>query len=178
MWPDDVIHAQIEERRRQAAAARLLREARARQKELARVEHVRLPWCEAQGNASKRRPSVIKGLSTAGIWSEDIQKSLLPFYRDVLGLPLSVDTPGFVVLGRGAAGTPSVTLGTHSEVKGKNMDPARHMVGLATDDIQADVQRLKSRGVEFIAEPEVFDNVTVATFKDPEGNYIQLLQFK
>jgi len=119
---------------------------------------------------------MIKGLSTAGIWSEDIQKSLLPFYRDVVGLPVSVDTPGFVVLGSNARG-PSVTLGTHSEVKGKNADPARHMVGLETDDIQADYQRLKSKGVEFIEEPAKFDNVTVATFKDPEGNYVQLLQF-
>jgi len=120
---------------------------------------------------------VIKGLGTAGIWSEDIQKSLLPFYRDVLGLPLSVDTPGFVVLGSGGPGTPAVTLGTHSEVKGKNMDPARHMVGFLTDDIQADFQRLKAKGVEFIEEPAEFPNVTVATFKDPEGNYVQLLQF-
>ena len=119
---------------------------------------------------------MIKGLSTAGIWSEDIQKSLLPFYRDVVGLPVSVDTPGFVVLGNNTRG-PSVTLGTHSDVRGKNADAARHMVGLETDDIQSDCQRLKSKGVEFIEEPTKFDQVTVATFKDPEVNYIQLLQF-
>jgi predicted enzyme related to lactoylglutathione lyase len=119
---------------------------------------------------------MIEGLSTAGIWSEDIQKTLLPFYRDVIGLPVSIDTPGFVVLGNSPRG-PSVTLGTHSEVKGRNNDPARHMVGLETDDIQADCQRLKSQGVEFIEEPTKFDQVTVATFKDPEGNYVQLLQF-
>ncbi len=119
---------------------------------------------------------MIKGLSTAGIWSEDIQKNLLPFYRDVIGMPVSVDTPGFVVLGSNPRG-PSMTLGTHSEVKGKNTDPARHMVGFETDDIQADFQRLKSKGVEFIEEPTKFDQVTVATFKDPEGNYVQLLQF-
>jgi predicted enzyme related to lactoylglutathione lyase len=120
---------------------------------------------------------VITGLSTAGIWSEDIQKSLLPFYRDVLGLPVAVDTPEFVVLGSNPTG-PSVTLGTHSDVKGKNPDPARHMVGLATDDVHGEVERLKSRGVEFIDDGQDFGNVTVATFKDPEGNYIQLVQFK
>jgi len=119
---------------------------------------------------------MIKGLSTAGIWSEDIQKNLLPFYRDVVGLPLSVDTPEFVVLGSNPRG-PSVTLGTHSEVKGKNADPARHMVGLETDNIEAECGRLKAKGVEFVSEPEKFDQVTVATFKDPEGNYVQLLQF-
>lgn len=57
-----------------------------------------------------------------------MQKNLLPFYRDVLGMTVAVDTPEFVVLGANAAG-PSVTLGTHSQVKGKNADPARHMVG-------------------------------------------------
>lgn len=119
---------------------------------------------------------MIKGLSTAGIWSEDIQKNLLPFYRDVLGLAVAVDTPEFVVLGSNPRG-PSVTLGTHSEVKGKNADSARHMVGLETDDIEAEVQRLKSKGVQFVEDPTKFDQVTVATFLDPEGNYIQLLQF-
>ena len=120
---------------------------------------------------------MITGLGTAGIWSEDIRKHLVPFYRDVLGLPLAVDMPEFVVLGSNPQG-PSVTLGTHSDVKGNNPDPARHMVGFLTDDIHGDVKRLKSKGVEFIDEGEDFDTVTVATFKDPEGNYIQLLQFK
>jgi hypothetical protein len=31
--------------------------------------------------------------------------------------------------------------------------------------------------VSFVAAPEKFDNVTVATMIDPEGNYVQLLQF-
>jgi len=118
---------------------------------------------------------MIKGLSTAGIWSEDIQKKLLPFYRDVLGLKVAVDTPEFVVFGQPQG--PAVTLGTHSEVHGDNKDAARHMVGLLTDDVQGDYERLKKKGVEFLGEPEKFPQATVATFKDPEGNYVQLLQF-
>ncbi len=120
---------------------------------------------------------MITGLGSAGIWSEDIQKKLVPFYRDILGLPLAVDTPEFVVLGSNPQ-APSLTLGTHSEVKGNNADPARHMVGLTSDDITGDVERLKSKSVDFIDEGQDFGNVTVATFKDPEGNYIQLVQFK
>jgi predicted enzyme related to lactoylglutathione lyase len=119
---------------------------------------------------------MIKGLSTAGIWSEDIQKTLLPFYRDVLGMSVAVDTPEFVVLGNNPQG-PAVTLGTHSQVKGQNADPARHMVGLAVDDVRAEYERLKAKGVEFVDEPTDFGQVTVCTLKDPEGNYVQLLQF-
>ena len=100
---------------------------------------------------------------------------MLPFYRDTLGLKISIETPGFVVFGDPTG--PSFALGTHSEVKGKNNDPARHMVGFLTDDIEAEVAGLKSKGVEFVSDPEKFDQVTVATLKDPEGNYVQLLQF-
>lgn len=83
---------------------------------------------------------MITGLRGATIWSEDLN-NLLPFYRDVLGLRIGLETPGFVVLGD--PGEPALGLGTHSEVRGRNADPARHMVGLATDDITADWKRLK-----------------------------------
>ena len=116
---------------------------------------------------------MVKGLAGASIWSADLN-NLLPFYRDTIGLKTRFESPAFVVFGDENAAT--LALGTHSEVKGKNMDPARHMVALATDDVEAEFQRLKSKGVEFIEEPTKFDQVTIATFKDPEGNYIQLFQ--
>ena len=117
---------------------------------------------------------MIKGLCIASVWSADLN-NLLPFYRDVIGLEVSLEAPGFVVLGNPRG--PAVALGTHSDVHGKNADAARHMVGLETDDIEGEFQRLKARGVEFIEEPTKFDAVTVATFKDPEENLVQLLQF-
>jgi len=80
---------------------------------------------------------MITGLRGASIWSEDLQ-NLLPFYRDVLGLEVSVQTPRFVVLG-------GLGLGTHSEVRGRNADPARHMVGLTSSDLTADWTRIAWR---------------------------------
>lgn len=118
---------------------------------------------------------MIKGLAGASIWSEDLNK-LLPFYRDVLGLAVRIETPGFVVMGD--AGAPALSLGTHSEVRGRNADPARHMVGLLTDDVAADAKRLKGAGVVFVEDPKDYGNLWLATLKDPEGNLIQLLQFK
>ena len=111
---------------------------------------------------------MITGLSTASIWSEDHSR-LLPFYRDVLGLAVTIDTPQFVVLGK-------LGLGTHSQVKGRNVDPARHMVGLDTTDIMAEWKRLKTVGVEFIEDPKDYGNLWIATLKDPEGNLVQLFQ--
>ena len=117
---------------------------------------------------------VIKGLRVSSIWSEDLN-TLLPFYRDILGLKVGLQTPGFVVLGD--PNGPAVALGTHSEVRGKASDPARHIVGFDTDDIKGDCARLESAGVEFVEEPNQQDGVWIATFKDPEGNLLQLLQF-
>ena len=117
---------------------------------------------------------MITGLRGATIWSEDLS-NLLPFYRDVLGLPVAVETPAFVVLGRREG--PSLALGTHSEVHGRNADPARHMIGVTTDDLTSDYKRLKDAGVDFIEAPTDYPNVRVATLKDPDGNLVQLLQF-
>ena len=118
---------------------------------------------------------MITGLRGASIWSEDLNK-LLPFYRDVLGLTVRVETPGFVVFG--GPNTPALGLGTHSDVRGRNSDPARHMVGLTTDDVTTDWKRLKGAGVEFVEDPKDYGNVRIATLKDPEGNLVQLLQFR
>jgi predicted enzyme related to lactoylglutathione lyase len=116
---------------------------------------------------------MIKQFAGASIWSEDLN-NLLPFYRDVLGLKVAMESPDFVVLGVDQPGVPSLGLGTHSEVHGRNTDPARHMVGLASDDLAADWKRLKEAGVEFIQDPTDYGDLSIATLKDPEGNLVQL----
>jgi predicted enzyme related to lactoylglutathione lyase len=94
---------------------------------------------------------MIKGLRGATIWSEDLN-NLLPL------------------------GPPRLALGTHSEVHGRNADPARHMVGLATDGVTADWKRSKNAGVEFVEDPTDYGTLRIATLKDPECNLVQLLQ--
>lgn len=116
---------------------------------------------------------MIKGLRGATTWSEDLN-NLLPFYRDLLGLPIAIQIPGFVVLG--TLGAATLALGTHSAVHGRNTDPARHMVALETDDIDAEWKRLRGAGVEFIEDPADSGQLRIATLRDPEGNLVQLLQ--
>ena len=120
---------------------------------------------------------MIKQFAGASIWSEDLN-NLLPFYRDVLGLKVVSESERFVVVGGDSPDAPALGLGSHSEVHGRNADPARHMIGLASDDIEADWQRLKSAGVEFIQDPTDYGDILVATLKDPEGNLVQLWQFR
>ena len=121
---------------------------------------------------------MIKKFAGASIWSEDLN-NLLPFYRDKLGLKVVHESEGFVVLGEENPESATLGLGTHSEVHGRNSDPARHMVGLESDDMPADWQRLKEAGVEFIEDPTDYGgDMAIATLKDPEGNLVQLWQYR
>ncbi len=113
------------------------------------------------------------GLSGATIWSGDLN-NLLPFYRDVLGMKVTFESPEFAVLSQGEGG--NLGIGTHSQVKGKASDPYRLMVGLNSDDLDADFRRLEAAGVEFIERPTEYDGLRIATLRDPEGNIIQLCQ--
>lgn len=117
---------------------------------------------------------MIKNFVSHVTWSADLN-NLMPFYRDLLGLTATFEMPDFVGFGTFDSGM--FCLGTHSDVKGNNPDPARHMVGFTVDDIQAEFKRLKENGVEFIEEPnQQGDNFWIATCKDPEGNLVQLFQ--
>ena len=118
---------------------------------------------------------MITKFAGASIWSEDLN-NLLPFYRDVLGLKVVSETAGFVLLGKDRPDAPALALGTHSNVHGRNADPARHMIGLESDDLNADWQRLQQAGVEFIENPTDYGDLLLATLQDPEGNLVQLWQ--
>ena len=118
---------------------------------------------------------MIIGLRVASIWSEDVN-NLLPFYRDVVGLAVGLKTPGFVIFGD--PNEPALALGTHSEVHGLARDANRHMIMLETDDCIGETRRLRELGVPFVQEPEELEGgLTIATFRDPEGNLVQLGQF-
>ena len=106
------------------------------------------------------------------IWSEDVSR-LVPFYRDVLGLRPAAETEGFVVFILNGAG---LAIGTHSDVQGPSRDPNRVMVNLRVDDCQAEYERLSAQGVEFIRPPTKDAIHIIATFHDPDGNVLQLLE--
>ena len=68
-------------------------------------------------------------------------------------------------------------LSTHDGVDGMTGDPYRIMMNFQVDDIRAVAKRLTSAGVDFVRQPsqEAWGG-WIATFEDPDGNLIQLLQ--
>lgn len=107
------------------------------------------------------------------ITSENPQR-LLDFYHGVVGLPMHENLEGAV-----RAGGATVIFDTHSETAGPNEEPSRFLLNFFVDDLAAEQRRLEERGVSFIrsAGREYWGGV-ISTFADPDGNYLQLIQFK
>lgn len=118
---------------------------------------------------------MLAGIHSVLIWTEDVNR-LLSFYRDVLGLQPEMESDGFVVFQASTGG--QLALGTHSEVEGRSQDPYRVMVNFEVDDCQGEYERLSKAGVEFIRPPSKEDGGVIATFRDPDGNVLQLFQME
>lgn len=102
-------------------------------------------------------------------------RAMRHFYVEILGLPVRSAREGFVNFDLGGG---RLTVAIHSDVAGLNSDPARLMVNLEVEDIDAIHHRLTDAGVRFVRNPEREKwGGKVATLVDPDGNYLQLLEF-
>ncbi|MCY3920324.1 MAG: VOC family protein [Chloroflexi bacterium] len=100
--------------------------------------------------------------------------ALARFYGDVLGLPRRTRShdPVFEVAGS------YIRILDHSGIHGPNGDPARMQLNLFVDDVRAEWRRLRAQGVAFVREPQAEPwGGLVATMTDPDGNYVQILEF-
>ena len=125
------------------------------------------------GLLSKAKPVVI-------ICTRD-RAMALPFYRDVLGLPLLSEDPFAAVFGIAGA---IMRLSDVADWK-----PHAHTIfGFGVGDIQSAVKALAGKGVAFIRYPGFSQDengvwtspdgaAKVAWFKDPDGNNLSLTEF-
>jgi len=107
------------------------------------------------------------------IGSEDPQR-LVDYYTKLLGDPAM--TMGGYTGWR--IGSGFVTVGPHSEVKGRNPSPGRFIWNIETPDVQGVFARFKAAGGIVVTEPYTFEGSPgswIATFEDPDGNYFQLM---
>ena len=101
-------------------------------------------------------------------------EAMVEYYTKVLG------EPGFSDGGYTAwmIGSGWVTVGPHSEVKGRNASPGRLLWNIETNDVQGEFDKMKAAGATVITEPYSFEGSqgsSIATFEDPDGNYFQLM---
>jgi catechol 2,3-dioxygenase-like lactoylglutathione lyase family enzyme len=121
--------------------------------------------------------STISGLAGVLIWTEASRyPAMRSFYRDTLGLEPRSDRDGFINV---AWGDLRLTVSVHPDVVGAARDPLRLMLNLRVDDIAATHARLRDAGVVFARPPEQESwGGWVATFADPDGNTLQLMQLR
>ena len=109
------------------------------------------------------------------IGSENAE-ALAAYYTKVLGEPGMSDS-GYTAW---QIGSGWVTVGPHSEVKGRNASPGRIIWNIESSDVQGDFDRMKAAGATVVTEPYSFElegstGTSIATFEDPDGNYFQLM---
>jgi predicted enzyme related to lactoylglutathione lyase len=117
----------------------------------------------------------IDGLAGVLIWTEaDRFPAMARFYRDTLGLtPRSAKSDFINFDWRGVR----LSIGVHGGVGGASREPSRIMLNLTVADIRAVHARLSRAGVVFSRAPSREDwGGWVATFADPDGNILQLMQ--
>ena len=107
------------------------------------------------------------------IGSEDPRR-LADYYSRLFGEPQwqDDDYTGWLI------GSGTITVGPHSEVKGRNPAPGRMLLNIESPDVQADFARLAAAGAIVVREPYTFEGAPeawIATFADPDGNYFQLM---
>jgi predicted enzyme related to lactoylglutathione lyase len=107
------------------------------------------------------------------IGSEDPAR-LAEYYTKVLGEP-AYSGNGYTAW---KIGSGFVTIGPHSEVKGKNAAPGRIIWNIETADVKGDFEKFKAAGATVVTAPYEFEDAPgslIATFSDPDDNYFQLM---
>ena len=99
-------------------------------------------------------------------------RRLVDFYRDVVGLPIEMESPGWssFSLGGGAS------LGLHGGRKALGPRTRGWVPGLKVEDIVAARERVVSGGGEVAGEYHDIPGGVILDLQDPEGNVFEVTQ--
>ena len=132
-------------------------------------------------------------INSAQLWVND-QEEALAFYTQKLGMEIRSDVTlpelgDFRWLQVGPAGQDDIAItlmaipgppvmddDTAEQVRALMAKGFAGTVFLTTEDLDADYEALKARGVEFIDQPEQRPYGIDSSFRDPSGNHFRLTQ--
>lgn len=110
-------------------------------------------------------------LNSIMIGTQQVEE-LAKFYEKVIGRKPDMVDGGYHGW---QIGNCFLTIGEHSEVKGKAKEPQRIMLNLETTEVKEEFERIKGLGATVIQEPYEMGGAWIATLADPDGNYFQLM---
>ncbi len=132
-------------------------------------------------------------ISTVQLWVDD-QDEALEFYTTKLGMEVRSDVtlpemaafrwltvgpanqPDIAIVLMAIPGEPVMDAATKQQVRQLMSKGFAGTVFLTTEDVWADYEELKARGVEFSETPEERPYGVDSAFRDPSGNHIRLTQ--
>ena len=132
-------------------------------------------------------------ISTVQLWVDD-QDEALAFYTSKLGMEVRsdvtlpemgdfrwltvgpADQPDIAIVLMAIPGAPVMDAQTQQQVRELMSKGFAGTVFLTTEDVRADYEELKGRGIEFTEVPEERPYGIDSAFRDPSGNHIRLTQ--
>ena len=132
-------------------------------------------------------------ISTVQLWVDD-QDEALDFYTSKLGMEVRsdvtlpemgdfrwltvgpADQPDIAIVLMAIPGAPVMDAQTQQQVRELMSKGFAGTVFLTTEDVRADYEELKGRGIEFTEAPEERPYGIDSAFRDPSGNHIRLTQ--
>jgi uncharacterized glyoxalase superfamily protein PhnB len=132
-------------------------------------------------------------ISTVQLWVND-QDEALEFYTSKLGMEVRSDVtlpemgafrwltvgpanqPDIAIVLMAIPGAPVMDAETQQQLRDLMSKGFAGTVFLTTEDVRADYEELKARGVEFTEAPEERPYGIDSAFRDPSGNHIRLTQ--
>jgi catechol 2,3-dioxygenase-like lactoylglutathione lyase family enzyme len=134
-------------------------------------------------------------LSNAQLWVHD-QDEALDFYTNKLGMEVRADVtlpemgnfrwltvgppsqPDLAITLMAIPGPPVMDDATAEQVRSLVAKGFAGTIFLTTDDVQADYEQLRARGIEFSESPEERPYGIDSGFHDPSGNSFRLTQLR
>ena len=105
-------------------------------------------------------------------WTADMDRAV-GFYRDILGLRLSRrDGESWAAFDAGGR-----MFALHGAVEGRPVRPGGATAVFSVHDLDAARARLVGQGIEFGHDGEVEGYARFASFSDPDGNTVQIIEY-
>lgn len=118
---------------------------------------------------------MVTGIEHTAIASPDPQQ-LAQWYVNTLGFVINYNS-GKTVFVKAPNGTMIEIITSEGEARPKKLkEPGLRHMALTVSDYDSAYAQLKAKGTVFAGEPIINNDVKVAFFTDPEGNFLHIIQ--